>query len=232
MVRSHVECKCVKNQGVFITYATPRYELHAQKLCVTAWQYGFRSGRVFGPGDIDASFYHTNCHILSQQRGAGYWLWKPYVISKVLDQLEWGESLCYCDSLYEFCAVPNITQTTLFMNKPGQAWTRFLVKQFNKMDALLHFGLTRHYRMDGRQLWAGCLYLVKDARTVYFIKEWLRKCQDAHLLTDTPSNVPNHHAYKDHRHDQSILDALAKKHNIYVAESPHFLKNMQHERPR
>jgi len=34
----------------------------------------------YGPNDIDNEFKKKNIEILSQKRGNGYWLWKPYFI--------------------------------------------------------------------------------------------------------------------------------------------------------
>lgn len=37
--------------------------------------------------------------ILERPRGAGYWLWKPYVILKTLvEDMDWGDYLCYVDA--------------------------------------------------------------------------------------------------------------------------------------
>ena len=32
------------------------------------------------------------------QRGAGYWIWKPYIIWKTLQDVEDGDIVCYIDS--------------------------------------------------------------------------------------------------------------------------------------
>jgi hypothetical protein len=40
-------------------------------------------------------------HILEQPRGAGYWMWKPYVILKTLvERMDWGDYLCYVRSFW------------------------------------------------------------------------------------------------------------------------------------
>jgi hypothetical protein len=52
----------------------------------------------FNKGDLDNSFVEKNNHILNQPRGAGYWLWKPYVIVKALSQMNDNDLLFYTDS--------------------------------------------------------------------------------------------------------------------------------------
>lgn len=219
-------------RGAFITYATPAYLPHAQKLCASAMRHGFASARVMGPESLDAEFASKHKRILSQKRGAGYWLWKPYVIKRALDGMKDGEHLCYCDALYRFVDCPRLEETTLFMNKPGQAGTRFPVSKFTKMDVLRSFHATSPAIMGDGQLWAGCLYLVKDSRTVQLVDSWLRSCLDEHLLTDSPSVAPNDPRFADHRHDQSLLDLWARAYGTRVVEAPEFLVNLQRERPR
>lgn len=222
----------VRARGVFITYATPRFLRHAQQLCESALRCGFASAHVLGPDSLDARFAEQNRHILSEKRGAGYWLWKPHIIKRALDGMRDGEHLCYCDALYRFVGHPRLEETTLFRNKPGQAGTRFPVGRFTKRDVLERFNATDAAITGDGQLWAGCLYLVKDARTVQLIDSWLQSCQEAHLITDSPSRAPNDPDFAAHRHDQSLLDLWARVHRPRVEEAPAFLENLQRQRPR
>ena len=60
------------------------------------------------------SFYKENRSVLNQKQGAGYWLWRPYVILNELKKLKDGDFLIYSDAnvfalspmtrLYELCA--------------------------------------------------------------------------------------------------------------------------------
>jgi hypothetical protein len=52
----------------------------------------------YNSNDIDNLFLNKNKKILEQKRGNGYWLWKPYFVKKVLEDLKWGDFLFYCDS--------------------------------------------------------------------------------------------------------------------------------------
>ena len=57
------------------------------------------------------------------------------------------------------------------------------------------------------------LYVCEETRNL--INEWYNICCDYHYIDDTPSIIPNHSLYKEHRHDQSILSLLIKKNNLY-----------------
>ena len=76
------------NKTVQISYADEKFA-KAQRL--NSWA-GKQLGRfdevvAYGPLDIDDAFYANNKTILSMPRGAGLWLWKPYIIYKQLEQL-------------------------------------------------------------------------------------------------------------------------------------------------
>lgn len=81
-----------------INYANGRY-LKAQEYCSqSAKAAGFDEVVSFSIKDIDREFLEKNIRILSQPRGAGYWLWKPYFIKKTLDRMNEGDLLAYSDS--------------------------------------------------------------------------------------------------------------------------------------
>ena len=47
---------------------------------------------------LDDAFVAKNKKILDQKRGAGYWLWKPYVVLKTLLEVPEGAVMIYLDS--------------------------------------------------------------------------------------------------------------------------------------
>lgn len=52
----------------------------------------------YSPKMIDEIFKRQNHDILSQTRGAGLWIWKPYFIKKTLEEMREGEYLFYTDA--------------------------------------------------------------------------------------------------------------------------------------
>ena len=47
---------------------------------------------------IDAQFKSNHQTILEQARGAGYWLWKPYILFKLCGELKPKNIIMYCDA--------------------------------------------------------------------------------------------------------------------------------------
>ena len=83
---------------VLLNYADGKF-LHSQLLnSQTGLASGFNVVYNMGRSDIDADFMKTHSEILSQKRGVGYWLWKPYFITKILSTLTPDDVLFYSDS--------------------------------------------------------------------------------------------------------------------------------------
>jgi hypothetical protein len=73
----------------FITFATENYLDDARELCDSALNIGgFDSAKIYNNSDVDPIFSNKNKHILTLPRGAGYWLWKPFIIQKHLLEME------------------------------------------------------------------------------------------------------------------------------------------------
>ena len=64
----------------------------------TALNRGVEDIRLYTRDDIDPGFLKKNAAILHQKTGAGYWLWKPYIILKTLNDIPDGDIVLYLDS--------------------------------------------------------------------------------------------------------------------------------------
>ena len=60
----------------------------------------FNTITLYGPEDLDDEFTLNFKDILREQRGCGYWIWKPYIIKKHLDKLQADDILIYLDAGY------------------------------------------------------------------------------------------------------------------------------------
>lgn len=78
--------------NILINYADTHYR-QAQRL--NSWTGAFlgKFEKVcsFGPEDIDVDFRNNHADIFSYQRGNGLWLWKSYLICKVLNESNDGD---------------------------------------------------------------------------------------------------------------------------------------------
>src|SRR5262249_48979729 len=63
---------------------------------------GFDECFALGRSDLDADFVAANKLVLSQPKGAGYWLWKAHIIAKTLNNINAGDLLFYSDAGADF----------------------------------------------------------------------------------------------------------------------------------
>jgi hypothetical protein len=227
----------------FITFATPdgAYIKDAADLCASAIAVArFDTALIGNMSVLDPMFKKQNAHILRHTRGAGYWLWKPYIILKRLTELQDGEVLCYCDSSYRFLSdARNIADEWLSSgdigachNKPNDtSWPKHTDRKYTKHDT---FGLMNVPPGDEReriksttQAWAGFVVLRKSATSMSFVREWLHHAQNAQIITDSRSiTAPEDPQFIDNRHDQSIYSILLKKNHVIMHNiDKHFLHN-------
>src|SRR5678815_1619069 len=81
-----------------VCYASENMTISQEHLITSSLKHGVERVFSYGVKDIDPFFYGVNKEILMAERGAGYWLWKPYVINKALLQLSEGDILIYSDA--------------------------------------------------------------------------------------------------------------------------------------
>ena len=173
----------------------------------------------YQPHHIDPEYYEKHKEILSQKRGAGYWLWKPYVILKTLKMMQENDILLYLDSssvlkegVYKLLETAKTHEITVFPNfhkNRGYLKRDILAKILNDNPSIL----------DQTNIEGNIILLRNTAKTREFIEEWLKYCEDPDLITDSPSKN-EYPDFKDNRHDQAILTALyyknPEKFNLYA----------------
>ncbi len=221
----------------FITYATPNFLKNATTLANSASIVGFDEVRVFTVKDIEnTEFYRRNFNTLSQSRGAGYWLWKPYLILKELEKAKDNELIFYSDAgrsnYYQFSRFPkNLVDLAIKSNQGyvlGPSQTHLgTVRNWVKRDCLkLMEADTEKYHSKGLlltwSLWR------RTPQALNFIEKWLNYCEDERCLTDMPNvcGSPNYIEFRDHRHDMSILTLLAYKESSTILD---FTKTLTHK---
>lgn len=212
-----------------ICYGTPQYE-NSIKSLVKSCENFFTDFNIFGPKDIDGKFYTENVKILSQNRGAGYWLWKPYFIKKVLGNSNDGDIIFYVDAGNIFLHDPSFLYEKLDYNQdmiffdnrdgmndgnppPNKNWT--------KKDAFVIMGLDLETHTNSPHVNASYQIYRKSQNTVSFVDELLFWSKNENIITDAPNlHGNNYSTFVDHRHDQSILSLMCSKNNLNLEIDP------------
>lgn len=176
-------------------------------------------------------FWNKNSFILSRPRGAGYWLWKPYLILKTFEDLSEGDTVLYSDAglkvIDDLSPLFKIMERKpnggmIFFKLPAVGVDAHKAKTWTKRDCFI---LTE---CDEEKYWHadmgnGAISLwEKNAETITFLQEWQRFLKDPRIVTDAPNmcGQPNFIDFKDHRHDQSVLTILTTKYRFELFRDP------------
>ena len=152
-------------------------------------------------------------------RGFGYWSWKPLLLEYVLDNIQDGDIVIYVDagcqlSLYgknRFEKYINYIERKnyLFFHMPPHLEKSYTAK---KIVDLLN---VTSKELDDPQIQATFFGLKKNEQSVELIKSWkevVHTCNGYYVDDLNIRSVDS--SFIDYRHDQSILSLLVKKSGI------------------
>lgn len=200
-----------------ITYATENMS-KAAELCVQSALKNGVSGFVFNHSEysIDGYFKEFNVDIFKQKRGAGYWLWKPYLINKALHFVKDGDILIYSDAGVEFInsvhhIIEKMDEDIFFF---GNNWNHVDWCKMDVMRAINGVNSEFHYYGQQKQVQASVIFFKVNDNTRRFVKEWLLWCQMPDFIDDSPSKQGEYVGFQEHRHDQAILTCLQIKYGF------------------
>lgn len=173
---------------------------------------------------VKSQFYSQNRNILEQKRGAGFWLWKYYFIDKVLNEIEEGDILIYCDSaiLFRKSVKPLIKLAAGATNGVLLFYNAFYNSQFTKRDVFVELNCDNDLFYNSPQIAAQFQVFIKNDFSVNFVKDVLNVSVKDNLINDDPNvlGFENLDSFIDHRHDQSITSLMAHKRKICLFPDP------------
>jgi hypothetical protein len=206
-----------------VTYADALFKRNAEALCASALRSGFDQALVFTPDDLKGStFADHNAGILSQPRGSGYWIWKPYIIRCALERVQPVDCVLYCDagrtSYYRFTHRPRRLEQLVWNNPQGfllgpEVPHHGPLSRWCKRDCFVLMDAdTPEIRQHPTAVLTWSLWRPTTA-AFQFLAEWQRYCEDPRCSTDLPNalGLPNYPDFVDHRHDLAIATVLAVK---------------------
>lgn len=203
-------------KSYFISYSNEKYKQKQINLYNNTNGI-FDKSIMYGPEDLDDYFKEKNKSILEQERGAGYWIWKPYIILKTLEIMENGDYLTYldCGDIIDSLPFKELMEKELLGNNDiVLTLGGFKESDWTKRQCFIEMGMDIDQYWNQTQIEAGCITVKKSDESIRIIKEWQDLCLDPILVTDIPSPSENLPDFKEHRHDQSILSLLGAKYNI------------------
>ena len=208
----------------FITFGSHANYIHAGKrLCNQASSlklfheiqlYTFENLKTY------TEFYNNHIDfILKNKRGCGYWLWKPYLIHKNIQDMKNGDILLYLDCGCELDIRNRMKIAEMFhlVNKYKLITSSTQIElMWNKMDLLVELQMLQNEYLITPQKQAGAIVLLVCDETRKLVKDWynIASSNKYHFIDDTPSIRQNINGFNEHRHDQSIFSLLVKKYGL------------------
>ena len=217
-----------------ITYGNDKYKKSKKRLENEALDTGwFDSVTVYGPEILDDDYKKKFKKILSHSRGAGYWIWKNYIIKKKLNEINDNDILIYLDA---GCSI----------NKKGKKRLDEYVDMLNKSDGgIISFKMSHlpekcwttkqifdYFHIDRNsdianngQLVGGILIMKKTLNLKIKLDMVYKVYEDDCLLVTDYYNKGQASYFRDNRHDQSIFSIIRKIHKSIELEDETFFWN-------
>lgn len=158
---------------------------------------------------------------LSSTRGYGYWMWKSFLVSRMMELSSDDDLICYADigctfndagiaRFGEYCALTSEYGSLCFD-------LGHLERAYTKMDTYKKiFPETLDHLNTGQR--CATTFFLKNTQDNRNIFEEIKKIsvENNHFyITDVPSQEQNHEEFKEHRHDQSVFSLMSKKYKFY-----------------
>lgn len=222
----------------FITFGGPTYKYHnaVKKIGMEAKELNYfdkivlLTEKTIKNTEEFLEFYNKNYNFMeNNSRGYGYWIWKPYIVKKILEKMNDNDILFYADS---GCTINIKGKNRLddyvdMVNKSEYGILSFqlshLEKQYTKMDVFEYFNC--YDLLETKILVGGIFVLRKCKQTVELVDKWYETVCNYYLITDEPSKIPNDPSFIEHRHDQSIWSLLRKNHGSVIIDDETYFEN-------
>jgi hypothetical protein len=209
---------------ILVCYATKEYAMSQGDLVRSARAQGIERCLALSPSDLDPDFKRANARILSYRKGAGCWLWKPYIILRTLEGAADGDTVLYADSGAQLVSSPEPLARLCGANAGillFQVHDR-LNCEWTKQDCFHYMGCDSGQYYMQQQVHGAFQVYRKCERSVRFVKEYLRFCMDRRIVTDKPNQCgqDNQPQFRAHRHDQSVLSLLAARETLEIYRDP------------
>lgn len=171
-------------------------------------------------------------NFLSSTRGYGFWMWKAFMVGKLMQDIPDDDIICYIDigctfnghakdRFYDYIN-HTIEHNALCFEIPYKEcdWTKMDTYQRIFPNDMTHFYSNQR---------AGGMFFLKNNEFTRKIISEIKKVsteQKYHYISDAASKLQNHTSFKEHRHDQSIFSLMSKKYNFYLVRGvPEWTRN-------
>lgn len=198
------------------------FRTNADAYCTAALRVGFATATHQTEEMLrETPFWAENAGILEQERGAGYWLWKPHILLEKLRSVGPDDIVIYNDAgRYRpgsFTCFPRFPHAAaeLVARSPKRFIHSFITDwlvqgHYTKRDCLILMQADHKEMYLAPQISCAPLLYMPSEHSFAFLERWLELARDPRILTDQPDELgPPLPEFTDHRHDLAIASILA-----------------------
>lgn len=203
-----------------IVYSNNNFEKAKKRICKEAANTGwFDSIKGYSPINLSKEFRNKYKDILKQPRIGGYGIWRSYIISERLNEINDNDILIYLDAgctinkkgenrFYEYIKMLDDENPIISFQMPHLEY-RYTTKEiFN------YFNIQNDKKItDTGQILDGILIMKKNNSLKKIINLWSKCLMDNPLLFTDYYNKNQNNGFIDNRHEQSIFSVIRKMHN-------------------
>ena len=187
----------------------------------TAYERGYVDKVIEWSPEMIQDYVSQHKEIFDISRGAGLWLWKPYVILQTLKQINDGDYVIYADAGSFYI---DKVQPLIDVMKRDDVWLMpyempLLNRQFCKHESYV---LANMPVDDANQICATELIVKKCPEAVKFVEEWLHLCEDIRILSPERfcHDIEEFPDFITHREDQAVYSLMVHKYGLQVYREP------------
>ena len=218
----------------FITYGSGSFKYSSKRVFKEAKSLGFFA-KIFVFSEKDLPLVIKSSPLFNNGKGGGFWLWKPYFIDKILNEINEGDIIVYSDAGNEllnsskwkdYFNLLESYDSIFFQYRENfdYGWNKFnpkynespKLKFWTKKNAVDHFKnlfLSDDEWLEKSKILAGLIIIKKNKNSENLIKEWLdNMIFFPQIVCDLFENEKQNQidGFSQHRHDQSILSILVR----------------------
>jgi hypothetical protein len=207
----------LKKSWHLVTYATGKFE-DKQQFITNTHKDQFQIHSYNDTWLKTTNFYDENREILDHSTGAGWWVWKPFILLETIKKLNHGDFVVYCDCGDMFSPkVKNFVETHIDNDCCMLLLGGNLNKHYTKRDCFVLMECDEDDYWSAQQLEAGFMVWKVCEQTVKILEDWLHYCLDFRIVSNVPSKLAEEFPdFVAHRNDQSILTNIAVKEGLAV----------------
>jgi len=149
-----------------------------------ALEAGLHEARGYGRKDLDPAWVAQNKAVLSQRKGAGWWLWKPHVILRTLEDpaVPWHRGVVAWTDAGNYIhanPTPLISSAMRESDVLGLRLKWCIEAEWTNVNSSQALNVSDRYSiMDRPQIGAYFLLFRKTEVAIKFVKEWLKLSED------------------------------------------------------